>query len=375
MRSARTSRIFALPWSVSVTIPACEPVNDTAGTPSASTAMHNSDIEMRSPAVSSMSISRPPGCVATSSREADEVVGGLAHRRDHDHDVVAAAAGARDVIGDGPDAVGIRDRGSAELLDDDARASNGTSGRLRLDGRERFRTRSRYYSVRPVTRADKRARQKERTRQAQEAREAAVEARAPAVDRHPRRRQLVDRRDPHRHHQRSSPAAATTTRAHRRPPTAARVTARRLHRRCADENPSGRRASRARRAMTIDPAKTYTATISTTCGDITIALDAQDAARRARTTSCSSRTGVLRRARSGTACRDGFRDPGRRAQRRRPRTGPGYAVQAEVPARRATRRARSHGRKGGPDPTGHRRVAVLHRRPAPAARASRPTTA
>ena len=34
--------------------------------PSSSTAMHSSDIEMRSPAVSSMSISRPPGCLVTS---------------------------------------------------------------------------------------------------------------------------------------------------------------------------------------------------------------------------------------------------------------------------------------------------------------------
>ena len=67
MRSARTSRILALPWSVSVTIPACEPVNETAGTPSASTAMHSSAIEIRSPAVSSMSISRPPGALGATS--------------------------------------------------------------------------------------------------------------------------------------------------------------------------------------------------------------------------------------------------------------------------------------------------------------------
>jgi hypothetical protein len=30
MRFARTSTIFALPWTVSVTIPACEPVSEIA---------------------------------------------------------------------------------------------------------------------------------------------------------------------------------------------------------------------------------------------------------------------------------------------------------------------------------------------------------
>ena len=66
IRSARMSRIFALRWVVSVTIPACEPVNETAGSPWSMIAMHSSAAEMRSPEVSSMSISRAEGSPATS---------------------------------------------------------------------------------------------------------------------------------------------------------------------------------------------------------------------------------------------------------------------------------------------------------------------
>ena len=52
--------------------------------------------------------------------QALEVVGGLAHGRDDDHDVVAAASGAHDVLGDGTDSIGVGDRGTAELLDQQA---------------------------------------------------------------------------------------------------------------------------------------------------------------------------------------------------------------------------------------------------------------
>ena len=55
--------------------------------------MQSSAIEMRSPAVSSMSISRPCGSLGHVVGEAHEVVGRLAHRRDHDHDVVARRGG------------------------------------------------------------------------------------------------------------------------------------------------------------------------------------------------------------------------------------------------------------------------------------------
>ena len=50
--------------------------------------------------------------------EALEVVGGLAHRRNHHDDVVAVAPGAHDVVGDGPDAVGIGHRRTTEFLDE-----------------------------------------------------------------------------------------------------------------------------------------------------------------------------------------------------------------------------------------------------------------
>ena len=60
MRSAFTSRIFARVWDASVTMPLCEPVKETASWPRSFTAIETSAIEIRSPAVRSMSISR--GC-------------------------------------------------------------------------------------------------------------------------------------------------------------------------------------------------------------------------------------------------------------------------------------------------------------------------
>ena len=65
------------------------------------------------------------GLVGDVVGEADEVVGRLAHRRDDDDDVVAGPAGARDVIGDGPDAIRVGDRGAAELLDEESHGSQG----------------------------------------------------------------------------------------------------------------------------------------------------------------------------------------------------------------------------------------------------------
>ena len=85
---ARISTIRALPWLVSVTIPACEPVNEIASRPRSLIAIETSAIEIRSPAVSSMSISRGCGSVETCARELDELVGRVAHRRDDDADLV-----------------------------------------------------------------------------------------------------------------------------------------------------------------------------------------------------------------------------------------------------------------------------------------------
>ena len=51
--------------------------------------------------------------------EGDQVVGGLAHRRHDDHDVVAVALGDLHVLGDGPHAVRVGDGRAAVLLDDE----------------------------------------------------------------------------------------------------------------------------------------------------------------------------------------------------------------------------------------------------------------
>src|SRR5690349_17440284 len=64
--------ILALPCVLVVITPACEPVNDRACAPSESMAIATSALEIRSPAVSSMSSSRAGGaghtCLARSSR-------------------------------------------------------------------------------------------------------------------------------------------------------------------------------------------------------------------------------------------------------------------------------------------------------------------
>ena len=101
-------------------MPACEPVNDTAGSPRSID--RHAEQRHRDPlARGEQHVHLAAGRGRSTPRgRAAQVVGGLAHRRDHDHDVVAAAAGAHDVIGDGPDAVGIGDRGAAELLDEQA---------------------------------------------------------------------------------------------------------------------------------------------------------------------------------------------------------------------------------------------------------------
>jgi hypothetical protein len=66
MRSALMSRILARVWSVSVMIPAWLPVKLALGTPMSARAMHSSAMALRSPAVMSMSISRP-GCTLLTS--------------------------------------------------------------------------------------------------------------------------------------------------------------------------------------------------------------------------------------------------------------------------------------------------------------------
>src|SRR5215468_9185305 len=65
IRPGVTSMIRARPCTASVITPACEPVNDRASMPRLAIAIASSAIEMRSPAVSSMSSSRPGGAGVT----------------------------------------------------------------------------------------------------------------------------------------------------------------------------------------------------------------------------------------------------------------------------------------------------------------------
>ena len=82
MRVARTSAIFALPWTVSVTMPACEPVSEIASWPRSWTAIAQSEFEIRSPTEMSMSYSR--GCgrgeISWASRISSSVVSPIAER-------------------------------------------------------------------------------------------------------------------------------------------------------------------------------------------------------------------------------------------------------------------------------------------------------
>ena len=82
--------------------------------------MASSAIEIRSPAVSSMSSSRPRRQRADLLGEVEQLVGGVAHRRHDDHDVVAGLAGVDDALGDPLDALGVGDRRAAVLLHDQA---------------------------------------------------------------------------------------------------------------------------------------------------------------------------------------------------------------------------------------------------------------
>jgi hypothetical protein len=52
----------------------------------------------------------------------DEIIGKLAHRRDHDDDFIMSGSGARDVIGDGSNAFGVPHRRATKLLHDERHA-------------------------------------------------------------------------------------------------------------------------------------------------------------------------------------------------------------------------------------------------------------
>ena len=108
-RPGVTSMMRARPCDEVVMTPACEPVNDRASYPRLWMAIASSAIEIRSPAVSSMSSSRPGGsgltCCARSS--SSSVVSPIAET--DDNNIVAGFAGADDALGDPLDPLGIRD--------------------------------------------------------------------------------------------------------------------------------------------------------------------------------------------------------------------------------------------------------------------------
>ena len=143
-----------MPWAVSVMMPTWLPVKLIASTPRSASAMHTS--AMRDPlAGGEQHVHLAPGLGRRHVvGQRDQVVGRLAHRRDHDDDVVAVAAGERHVLGDGPDAVGVGDRRAAVLLDDQGHGVGTVTG-LAAAWPGRFR------SVALPTRGDRQARTSE----------------------------------------------------------------------------------------------------------------------------------------------------------------------------------------------------------------------
>ena len=111
-------------------MPTWLPVKLIASMPRSASAMVTSAIDTRSPVVSSMSSSRPGCDLRHAVGERDEVVGGLAHRADDHHDLVATASGEGDVLGDGTHAVGVGDGCAAVLLDDQGHGLDRLPSRL-----------------------------------------------------------------------------------------------------------------------------------------------------------------------------------------------------------------------------------------------------
>ena len=133
IRRARTSTIFALPWTVSVTIPACEPVSEIASWPRSWIAIARErardPLADRDEHVELARVRLRRDLV----REVEQLVGRVAHRGEHADDAVARLA-----RGDEPRATRLQllrvaDRGAAELHHDGARAAGGVG--VRVDGR------------------------------------------------------------------------------------------------------------------------------------------------------------------------------------------------------------------------------------------------
>ena len=97
-------------------MPAWLPVKDTASTPSSASAMHNNAMDTRSPGGEEHVELARRLHGAHVARQAQQVVGRLAHgAHDHDH-VGALAPGPGDVVGHGAHPLGVAHRRPAELL-------------------------------------------------------------------------------------------------------------------------------------------------------------------------------------------------------------------------------------------------------------------
>ncbi len=125
-RSPLTSLILARVWSLSVMIPTWLPVNDCASTPRSASAITRSDIEMRSPVLTSMSYSRGGWVVLTELARwmSSSVVFPMALTTATTSEPCRRCP--RDVVGDSPDPIGVADRGPTELLHDQRHPAEAT---------------------------------------------------------------------------------------------------------------------------------------------------------------------------------------------------------------------------------------------------------
>jgi cyclophilin family peptidyl-prolyl cis-trans isomerase len=210
-----------------------------------------------------------------------------------------------------------------------------------------------------VTRADKRARQKERSRQAKEAREAAQkrEQRKSMALRFGVSAVIVavligitvlvtnnGKKDDN-----TSASATTSSSVATTTPTAVAAV---LPAGCVDTVPPAnpdRPTFKSAPPMTIDPAKTYTAKLSTSCGDVTVALDAKGAPKSVNNFVFLAKQGFYDglkwpRAAGGFVIQTGSPTDDQNG-------GPGYSVKTEVPAQ-AGYAAAGAWAKGGSEPAG-----------------------
>ncbi len=117
-RTGSTFAMRARPWVESVRMPACAPVSEMAGTPDRlERHRHERAAHVLAGGQQEVHLARV-GVIGDACRELEQVVGGVAHGADHDHEVGAGGSLARDPPGDVADAVGVREGRAAVLLDD-----------------------------------------------------------------------------------------------------------------------------------------------------------------------------------------------------------------------------------------------------------------